>query len=43
MFEKEEFLLYEGDSVRILPAMKHRFRNETSKDIKVLFVKNNPF
>jgi len=43
MFEKEEFLLYEGDSVRILPAMKHRFRNETSKDIRVLFVKNNPF
>jgi len=42
IFENEEFLLYEGDSVRILPTQKHKLRNDTDKDVKVLFVKSNP-
>jgi len=39
-FQNEEFLLFEGDTVRILPNRKHKFRNITNNDIKVLFVKS---
>lgn len=39
IFEEEEFILYEGDTIRILPGRKHRFRNELSEESKVLFVK----
>lgn len=42
MFEDEEFLLSEGDTARILPNRKHKFRNTMDKDIKVLFIKSNP-
>lgn len=42
MFENEEFLLFEGDTVRILPNKGHRFRNDTDKDVRVLFIKSKP-
>ncbi len=42
MFEDEEFFLSEGDTVRILPRRKHRFKNTTKKNVKVLFIKSNP-
>lgn len=42
IFEDEEFLLFEGDTVRILPHKGHRFRNDTDMDIKVLFIKSKP-
>jgi transcriptional regulator with XRE-family HTH domain len=42
VFEDEEFLLYEGDTARILPNRKHKFKNTTDKDVKVLFIKSNP-
>lgn len=42
VFENEEFLLSEGDTARILPKRKHKFKNTTDKDIKVLFIKSKP-
>ncbi|MCT8975333.1 helix-turn-helix domain-containing protein [Clostridium sp. CX1] len=42
VFENEEFLLYEGDTARILPNRKHKFKNSTDKDVKVLFIKSKP-
>ncbi|TGE32988.1 cupin domain-containing protein [Desulfosporosinus sp. Sb-LF] len=39
-FQNEEFLLFEGDTVRILSNRRHKFRNPTNKDIKVLFIKS---
>lgn len=42
LFENEEFLLREGDTIRILPNRGHKFKNNTNKDIKVLFIKSKP-
>lgn len=42
VFENEEFLLQEGDTARILPNRKHKFKNSTDKDVKVLFIKSKP-
>ena len=42
LFEGEEFLLREGDTIRILPNRCHKFRNDTDKDVKVLFIKSKP-
>lgn len=42
MFEDGEYLLHEGDTVRILPNRKHKFKNATDKNIKVLFIKSTP-
>ena len=42
IFEKEEFLLREGDTIRILPNRGHKFRNDMDEDIKVLFIKSKP-
>ena len=42
VFENEEFLLREGDTIRILPNRGHKFKNDTEKDIKVLFIKSKP-
>lgn len=42
VFEKEEFVLLEEDSIRILPGRKHLFRNDSEEEVKVLFVKNKP-
>jgi transcriptional regulator with XRE-family HTH domain len=35
----EEFVLYEGDTVRILPGRKHRFKNKSSARVNVLLIK----
>lgn len=37
--EGESFVLGEEDTIRILPGRKHRLRNHTDKEVKVLFVK----
>lgn len=42
IYEDEEFLLHEGDTARILPTQRHRFRNDSNKDVNVLFVRSNP-
>lgn len=42
LFKDEEFLLREGDTIRILPHREHKFQNHTDKDIKVLFIKSKP-
>ncbi len=41
VFETEEFLLSEGDTVRIVPNRKHKFKNITDKDVRVLFIKSS--
>ena len=38
--DEEEFLLREGDTIRILPNREHKFRNSTDKDVKVLIIKS---
>ncbi len=40
VFEDEEFVLHAGDTVRILPARKHKLRNPTSRPVRVLFIKS---
>ena len=40
--DEEEFLLREGDTIRILPNREHKFRNSTDNDVKVLFIKSKP-
>ena len=40
--DDEKFLLREGDTVRILPNRKHKFKNDTDEDVKVLFIKSKP-
>ena len=40
LFEDEEFVLSEGDTVRILPSRKHKFRNPGVIPLKVLFIKS---
>ena len=42
IFENEEFLLREGDTIRILPNRGHKFRNDKDSDVKVLFIKSKP-
>ena len=42
VFENEEFLLREGDTIRILPNRGHKFRNDKDIDVKVLFIKSKP-
>ena len=38
--EGETVTLYEGDTIRILPERRHKFKNNTSKDIEILFVRS---
>lgn len=38
-FEQEQFILYEEDSIRIMPGRKHKFINSTDKEVKVLFAR----
>ena len=40
VFEDEEFLLHQGDTVRILPSRKHKMRNDSAKPVQVLFIKS---
>ena len=40
VFEDEEFLLNEEDTVRILPSRKHKLRNDSSEPVRVLFIKS---
>lgn len=40
LFEHEEFMLREGDTVRILANRKHKFKNIEEKEAKILFVKS---
>ena len=40
LFEDEEFALSEGDTVRILPSRKHKFRNPGTLPLKILFIKS---
>ena len=40
VFEDEEFLLHQGDTVRILPSRKHKMRNDSVKPVQVLFIKS---
>lgn len=42
VFKDEEFLLKEGDTVRILPSREHKFVNNSNEDVKVLFIKSKP-
>lgn len=39
IIEDEKFILYEGDTVRILPERKHKFRNCTNKEVEILFTR----
>ena len=39
-FEDEEFALGAGDTVRILPSRKHKFRNPGTMPVKILFIKS---
>ena len=40
LFEDEEFVLSQGDTVRILPSRKHKFRNPGAVPVKILFIKS---
>ena len=40
--EDNAITLYKGDSVRILPYMKHRFENRTGKDAVIIFAVSPP-
>ena len=40
LFEDEEFILSQGDTVRILPSRKHKFRNPGAVPVKILFIKS---
>ena len=40
LFEDEEFALSQGDTVRILPSRKHKFRNPGALPLKILFIKS---
>ncbi len=42
LFKDEEFLLREGDTIRIMPNREHKFQNHTLNDVKVLFIKSMP-
>lgn len=36
--DDKEYLLNEGDTVRILPRMKHKFINKTDEQVEILFI-----
>jgi len=38
IIDDQEHTLYEGDTVRLLPRMKHKFRNDTHESIEILFI-----
>lgn len=38
IIDNEEYELYEGDTVRLLPRMKHKFRNDTNEAVEVLYI-----
>jgi len=38
IIDNEEYELYEGDTVRLLPRMKHKFRNDTDEAVEVLYI-----
>lgn len=38
IIDNEEYELYEGDTVRLLPRMKHKFRNDTDEEVEVLYI-----
>ena len=38
LIEDEEYYLEEGDIIRILPRMKHKFRNNTDDYVEILFI-----
>lgn len=38
VMEDNEYLLEDGDSVRILPRMKHKFINRSSEQCEILFI-----
>ncbi len=40
VFEDEEYPLRMGDTVRILPARKHKLRNDSNQKVRVLFIKS---
>ncbi|MDD3116653.1 MAG: XRE family transcriptional regulator [Victivallaceae bacterium] len=40
VFEHEEFLLKQEDTIRILPSRKHKLRNASPNPVKVLFIKS---
>ena len=39
-YPAEEFILSQGDTVRILPSRKHKFRNPGAVPVKILFIKS---
>lgn len=39
IFENEEFVLYQGDSIRILSGRKHMLRNKSDKNAIVISIK----
>ncbi len=38
VIDDDEYLLEEGDTVRLLPRMKHKFRNKTEHTVEILFI-----
>lgn len=38
VIDNEEYELYVGDTVRLLPRMKHKFRNDTDEPVEVLYI-----
>lgn len=38
LLDEKEYLLDEGDTVRILPRLKHKFINKTNKKVEILFI-----
>jgi len=38
LMDDKEYLLNEGDTVRILPRMKHKFINKTDEKVEILFI-----
>lgn len=38
VIDEEEYYLEEGDIIRILPRMKHKFRNKTDTHVEILFI-----
>lgn len=41
VIDDSEYELEEGDTVRLLPRMKHKFRNELDESIELLFILTN--
>ncbi len=38
VIEDKEYVLNEGDTVRLLPRMKHKFRNRTDEPVEILYI-----